>query len=264
MDLQAVRAQVEQIAREAGKVALSFWSQPLTEMTKRDIYDIVTEGDKASEAVIVAALTAAFPTHHIVGEEGGGQGASADGADYHWFVDPIDGTVNFAHKIPLFAVSIGLADAQRQPLVGVVYNPAHDEMFSAARGFGATLNGQPIHVTGLSQLDQAVLATGFAPSNIAARDNLARLPRFLGQVRDMRRLGSVALELSYVASGRLDGLWEPNLNSWDVMAGLLCVQEAGGRISDYSGGTTQLFSGREVLATNGGIHDAVLSLLNEV
>jgi myo-inositol-1(or 4)-monophosphatase len=263
MDLQAVRTQVEQIAREAGRVALSFWSQSLTEMTKKDIYDIVTEGDKASEAVIVAALRELFPAHHIVGEEGGGQGAPAEGAEYFWFVDPVDGTVNFAHKIPLFAVSIALADAQHQPLVGVVYNPAHDEMFSAARGFGAALNGQPIHVTALTRLDQAVLATGFAPSNPAARENLARLPRFLGQVRDMRRLGSVALELSYVASGRLDGVWEPNLSPWDVMAGLLCVQEAGGRISDYSGGTAQLFNAREVLATNGGIHDAVLSILNE-
>src|SRR5215213_1704689 len=237
MDLQQIRADVESIARSAGEVVMGFWSRPLTEMTKSSIFDIVTEADKASEALIVTSIKAAFPDHHIVGEEGGGTGAPAEEASYFWAIDPIDGTINFAHKLPLFGISIAMSDRDMRPLVGAVYNPVYDEMFSAARGYGATLNGQPIHVTPTDQLEQAVLATGFPPIKGRALENLAQWAKFMGRARDMRRLGTVALELAFISAGRLDGLWEPHLNSWDVTAGLLLVQEAGGMTTDYSGGT---------------------------
>jgi myo-inositol-1(or 4)-monophosphatase len=263
MDLQAIRTAVETIARQAGAAIMPFYDQPHQEVTKSNIYDVVTEGDKASEAVIVPALRAAFPDYRIVSEEGGGSDTDA-AAEYAWYVDPIDGTTNFANNIPFFCVSIALADRNLVPLVGVVYNPVYGEMFSAARGYGATFNNRPIHVTRTPDLSRAVLSTGFAyDRHTAADNNLAHWEAMLMAARDMRRFGSAALDLAFVAAGRLDGYWERPLHSWDCLAGLLLVEEAGGQTSDYSGAKTELYSGAEVVGTNGLLHARVLEVLNQ-
>jgi len=263
MDLQKVRATAESIARDAGEVLMRHWMKPHTEVTKKNIYDIVTDGDKASEAVIVAALREAFPDHHIVSEEGGGTDLSAHEADYYWYIDPIDGTTNFAHNLPHFSISIALAGRDRVPLVGVVLNPVTGEMFSAARGHGATLGGEPIRVTNTPALDQALLATGFSTDKQAALEAIAHWRAMIARARDLRRLGSAALDLCYVACGRLDGFWESDIHGWDVQAGILIVDEAGGKTSDYSGGTEKLYTGKEVLASNGHIHEAMLDVLRQ-
>lgn len=264
MDLQAVCAIAADIARQAGAELLRYFDQPHQEATKQNIIDIVTEGDRASEAVIVAALRQAFPDHHIVGEEGGGQGAPADEARYFWYVDPLDGTSNFASNIPLFTVSIAMADRSKRPLVGVVLSPVYNELYSAARGYGATLNGRPVHVSQKDELHRAMLSTGFPYDKTKQPNNLREWGNFLLRARGVLRLGSAALDLAWVAAGRLDGFWEPRLNPWDILAGLLLVEEAGGRVSDYAGASMErAYAGYEVVASNGQIHDQMLAVLAE-
>lgn len=261
LNLQTVRDTAADIARMAGAEVMRFYGQAHDEVTKSNIYDIVTEGDKASDAVIVPALLSAFPDHHIMTEESGGLGAPADEAEYFWYIDPVDGTTNFSKNIPHFAISIALADRNRQPLVGVVFNPVTNELFTAAKGFGATLNNQAIHVSATTSLDQAVLASGF-PYDRATNpeNNVRRWNAILPLVRDLRRFGSAALDLCFVACGRFDGYWESWLNPWDCMAGILCVLEAGGAVSDYSGHVEDV-SGRETLASNGHIHEAIREMI---
>jgi myo-inositol-1(or 4)-monophosphatase len=260
MDLQAIRAAAENIAREAGAAVMRFYDQPHQEETKSNIYDVVTEGDKASEAVIVPALRQfSYP---IISEEGGGGGEGSD-AEYAWYVDPVDGTTNFANNIPFFSISIALAARDLTPVVGVIYNPVYGEMFSAARGFGATFNGRPMHVSRQPDLSRCVLSSGFTTQrHTLADNNLPQWQAMLWQARDLRRFGSAALDLAFVAAGRLDGFWEKHIHSWDCLAGLLMVQEAGGKTSDYSGGTGQLYTGAAIVATNGLIHERVLEVLN--
>jgi myo-inositol-1(or 4)-monophosphatase len=263
MDLQAARDTATDIARLAGVELLGYFDQPHQEATKQNVVDIVTEGDRASEAVIVAALRQAFPGHHIVGEEGGGQGAPADEAEYFWYVDPLDGTSNFASNIPLFTVSIALADRDKRPLVGVVLCPVYNELYSAARGHGVTLNGKPIHVSQKNDLQRAMLSTGFPYDKSRQPNNMDEWGNFLLRVRGVLRLGSAALDLAWVAAGRLDGFWEPRLNPWDILAGILCVEEAGGRVSDYHGRVARAYAGSEVVASNGLLHDQMLAVLAE-
>lgn len=263
MDLLSIRAAVEAVAVRAGDAIMPYFNQPHQEVIKSNIFDVVTEGDKAAEAVIIPALLEAYPQYGIVSEEGGVGQVPADEAEYCWYIDPIDGTTNFATNLPMFAVSIALADRDLNPLVGVVYNPVYGEMFSAAKGCGATLNGKPIHVTTTSALNRAVLSTGFSYQRHTNEDNNLRAwEAMLMSARDMRRFGSAALDLCFVAAGRLDGYWERYLHSWDCLAALLCVTEAGGRISDYSGGSAKLLTGEEVVGTNGLLHDEVLRVLN--
>jgi len=264
MDLQAVRAAAVEIANAAGVELMRYYRQPHQENTKSSVYDIVTEGDKASEAIIVAELIKRFPDHYIISEEGGVSEATFEEAEYVWHIDPIDGTTNFANNIPLFTVSIGMSDKNMRPLVGVVLNPVYNEMFSAARGFGATLNDEPIHVSGCTTLERSVLATGFSANGPSSLWSLRQWETFTPKIRGLRRFGSVALELAFVASGRLDGLWEHTLNSWDIMAGLMLVEEAGGKISDYSDGMDKLYDGCEVVASNGILHSQILSVLDEL
>lgn len=265
MDLNAVQATAEAIARQAGDVLLHYFNRPHQENTKNTVIDIVTEADPASEAVIVAALQAAFPDHHIVGEEGGGMGAPADQAEYFWYVDPLDGTTNYANHIPIFSISMALAGRDGRPLVGVVYNPVADELFTAIHGQGATLNGQPLRVSAKSDLRTCVLGSGFPYDKATNPDNnLNRWGAFLLRIRGMRRLGSAALDLCYVAAGRFEGYWESKMNPWDVQAGLLCVLEAGGRISDYEGVESDgVYVGTQVVASNGLIHDAMVAVIRE-
>lgn len=262
MNLQDIRTTVETIAREAGAACMQYWLQPKSEQTKANIYDIVTAGDKAAEAVIVPALREAFPEHRIVSEEGGGADAGADDAEYFWYIDPIDGTTNFAHNLPFFSVSIALSDRDKRPLVGVVYNPALNEMFSAARGHGATLNGRPLQVTDTTDIGQCLLATGFPSDKEVAMSWNESWTAMMMQARDVRRFGSAALDLAFVASGRIDGFWEGDVNAWDVQAGLLLVEEAGGRISDFNGEHgPRLYEGKAVVASNGPVHEAILAVV---
>jgi myo-inositol-1(or 4)-monophosphatase len=196
-----------------------------------------------------------------VAEEGGGSGASAEEAEYFWYIDPVDGTTNFANNIPYFAVSIAMADRHMNPLVGVVLNPVYNELFSAARGYGATLNGKTLHVSSAETLNKSILCTGFPYSRVTNPDNnLNRWANFLPRVRDLRRFGSAALDLCFVAAGRFDGYWESWLNPWDCMAGMICVLEAGGTITDYSGGTKNL-NGSQLVVSNGRIHAQMLDVI---
>lgn len=257
--------EVETIIRGAGRIVMRHFARPVATSLKSSRIDIVTDADKESEAFIVAELARRFPGHHIVGEEGGGQGAPAAGAAYHWFVDPIDGTVNFASKLPHFCVSIALATADREPLLGVVYDPTRDELFAATKGGGATLNGRPIRVTEAAELVDAVITSGFPYDKHTNPDNnLREWSAMLVKIRGERRLGSAALDLCYVGAGRLDGYWEKDLKPYDAMAGMLVAREAGGMVTDYAGGE---FPQREdrgrYVASNGLIHAAMLRVLAE-
>jgi myo-inositol-1(or 4)-monophosphatase len=267
MDLAAVREIASQIALQAGAALMQKYGQPHDEKTKSSIVDIVTEGDAASEAVVIPGLTQHFPNHHIISEEGGGHvSAPAESAEYFWYIDPLDGTSNYAHNIPFFSVSIGLADRQMRPLVGVVYDPFSDELYSAARGLGATLNGKALRVSATDTLQKAMLCSGF-PYDYPRleQNNLREWDAFHRVVRGLRRFGSVALELSYIAAGRLDGLWEQRLHTWDIMAGLIIVEEAGGRVSDNVGEqSAALYEGQQLVASNGHLHTEMLALLQSV
>jgi myo-inositol-1(or 4)-monophosphatase len=255
--------EIADIARGAGDIILRHFAAPIPTSVKGVRSDIVTAADTEAEAFIVRALTARFPTHHIVGEEGGGQGALPVGAPCHWFVDPIDGTVNFAAKLPHFCTSIALATPAREPVLGVVYDPTRRELFTAVRGRGAQLNGQPIQVTRTMALNDAVCSTGFPyDKHLRVDNNLREWTAFLKHIRGERRLGSAALDLCYIGVGRLDGYWEQELKPWDAMAGMLVAREAGGVVTDYEGRSDpqRLDRGRYV-ASNGHIHHAMLKVI---
>lgn len=242
------------------------FARPVVTSLKSSRIDVVTEADTESETFIVQALLARFPDHHVVGEEGGGQGAPVGEATYHWFVDPIDGTVNFASKLPHFCISIALATADREPLLGVIYDPTRNELFAATRGGGATLNGEEIRVTETAELVDAVVTSGFPYDKHTNPDNnLKEWTAFLTRIRGERRLGSAALDFCYVAAGRLDGYWEKDLKTYDAMAGMLIAREAGGVVTDYAGGAWPQREERgRYVASNGRIHDAMLAVLRGV
>ncbi len=248
------------IAFEAGDIVRAGFGN-VQNLGFKGAVDPVTETDTAAEALIISRLRAAFPKHQILGEESGGSDWDVPGPV--WLVDPLDGTNNFAHGFPHFGVSLGLMVSGALQ-IGVIYDPLRDEMFAARAGGGATLNGAPIHVTPTAQLADAFLATGFPYTRrVAADNNTQRLDYFLRRSQGVRRAGSAALDVAYVACGRFDGFWESGLHPWDLAAGLLLVQEAAGQFSDYDGGTERLFSGDEVLASNGLIHGEMLRVLRE-
>jgi myo-inositol-1(or 4)-monophosphatase len=228
---------------------------------KKGEIDLVTEVDVAIERDFRTMIAARFPDHAVLGEEMGGSAAIPEGPC--WVFDPIDGTTNFAHGLPVFCASLALeVDGVAQ--VAAVYDPSRRELFTAEREGGAFLNGRPLHVSSAASLIDALLATGF-PYDVHQRldEILDLFKAFVGQARGIRRLGSAAIDLCYVAAGRLDGFWERGLNPWDVAGGSLLVEEAGGRITNLQGGE---FSsrGREVLATNELIHDAMLAVIRSV
>ena len=254
------------IADGAGEIVMRHFAAPIPTRLKSSRIDVVTAADTEAEAFIVRELVKRFSDHHIVGEEGGGQGAAAVSAQYHWFVDPIDGTVNFASKLPHFCTSIALATRDRQPLLGVIYDPTRRELFTAVRGGGAYLNGQAMQVTQTAELIDAVITSGFPYDKHTNPDNnLKEWAAFLVKIRGERRLGSAALDLCYVAAGRLDGYWEKDLKPYDAMAGMLLVREAGGVVTDYQGAPNpqQQDRGRYV-ASNGRIHESMLCVLRAV
>lgn len=253
-----------QIAKQAADILRHYYHKPdLLHQTKTTSIDLVTEADQAAEQYIASALLAAYPTHHIVGEEGSNLGAALEDAEYVWYVDPLDGTTNFANKLPMFCVSIAMTTREMQPLVGIVYNPITDEFFSAIKRQGATLNSKPIHVSHKTQLIESVLVSGFPYAKATTHDNnLTEWSTFLTRVRDLRHFGSAALNLCYVACGRFEGYWEQTLKPWDWLAGVLIVEEAGGVITDYTGNATpaDYIHGR-IVASNGHIHPPMLELI---
>lgn len=263
LDLHAVQANAIQIAREAGAIIMEFYEGPLTQSTKSSAVDMVTEADKESEALIVQRLTELYRDHHIVGEEGGGYGPSIEAAEYRWYIDPVDGTTNFASGLPYFAVSMALTDATMTPLMGVVFCPIADEVFTAIRGEGATLNGEPIKVSNDTTLETSVLGTGFPYNKATALDNNStEWGEFLIRSRGVRRFGSAAMDMCFVACGRFDGFWEQQLNPWDCLAAVCCVLEAGGHVTDYEGNeSSEIFGKGKLVVTNGKIHDEMLEVL---
>jgi len=247
-----------ELARRAGALQRERYETALEIGTKSAPVDLVTEVDKACEAMIVAALEARRPDDAILAEEGGGLDRA--GATWRWVIDPLDGTTNYAHGYPRFCVSIGV-EREGERTLGAVYDPLMDELYHAARGEGAFRNGRPVRVSPETELGRSLLATGFAYDRRESEvDNLDHFGAFLKRARALRRDGSAALDLCYVASGRLDGYWELKLQPWDVAAGALILEEAGGRFSDFGGGAGAR-SGREVVASNGRIHDAMLAVL---
>ncbi len=254
------------IAFRAGEIIMRHFAAPIPITTKSSRIDIVTAADKEAEELIVRELMARFPSHHIVGEEGGGQGADAASAPYHWFVDPIDGTVNFASKLPHFCTSIALATPDRKPLLGLIYDPTRRELFTAIAGHGAWLNGQPIRVTQTAELIDAVITSGFPYDKHTNPDNnLKEWAAFLMKIRGERRFGAAALDLCYVAAGRMDGYWEKGLKPYDSMSGVLLVQEAGGVVTDYDGQPDPQRRDRgHYVASNGRLHSEMLAILKSV
>jgi len=254
--LLAVQDVAVAAAKAAGALQRDGYGRDI-KMRMKGTIDIVTEVDQACEDLIVAELLRQFPDHQILAEEGGGRGANHP---CRWIIDPLDGTTNYAHRFPFFCVSIAL-EVAGEPTLGIVYAPMFDELFVAVRGQGVTLNGQAIAVSGTQNLLAAMLTTGFAYDvHQAENDNLDHFADFTRRVQATRRTGSAALDLCYVASGRFDGFWEMGLKPWDVAAGMLAITEAGGRVSRFDGTPHQL-DGRQILASNGKIHEAMIEVM---
>jgi myo-inositol-1(or 4)-monophosphatase len=247
-----------QIAREAGALLMEHFRERVTIEYKGEA-DLVTVADRKSEALIRERLREYLPSHDILGEEGG---LRDTGSDYRWYVDPLDGTTNFAHGFPVFCVSMGLEFKGRR-IAGVIYDPTRDELFAAEQGSGAYLNDQRIHVSKTTNLAECLVATGFPSHKRHKNPNIFFYHQITLQTHGVRRAGSAALDLCYVACGRFDGFWEFNLNPWDTAAGVLIVEEAGGRITDFHGGSFDL-NGRETLGSNGLVHQALLNEFEKI
>jgi myo-inositol-1(or 4)-monophosphatase len=252
-------ADLEPIAREAGALLMSYFDRHIKIEYKGDV-DLVTAADRASEKLIAERLHARWPQHGIVGEEGTRTDTSAE---FRWYVDPLDGTTNFAHGYPVFCVSIALARRDDEIEVGVLYDPTRNELFAAERGRSATLNGSPIHVSKTTSLAESILGTGFPSHKRHKNPNIYFYQQITLRSHGVRRAGSAALDLANVAAGRYDGFWEFNLNPWDTAAGVLIVREAGGKVTRFDGTPFRLDS-REVLATNGLVHDEVIANFTEI
>ena len=246
------------IAREAGQILREGYGNP-GEITYKGISDIVTHYDRKSEHHITAFLHNKYPEHSIRAEESGLSG-NQDSAKYEWLIDPLDGTTNFAHSFPFFAVSISVLE-NNQPIVGVVYDPMRDEIFTATSRGPATMNGETIHVTATSKLEDSLLATGF-PYDMHTQEsnNLTEFGTLIYKSQGIRRAGAAALDLCYTACGRLDAFWEIELQPWDMAAGALIVQASGGTLTDISG-NPKWFPSKSIVASNGIIHQELLDCL---
>jgi myo-inositol-1(or 4)-monophosphatase len=255
------------IAREAGARLREYFLQGVKTEYKGDV-DLVTVADRTVEKLILGRLSEVFPEHGIYGEEGTRERLDRE---YRWYVDPLDGTTNFAHGFPQFCVSMGLEhrpqgtkpDADGTLVAGVIYDPMRDELFMAERGRGTEINGKPVKVSRTADLAEALLATGFPSRKRHASPNIHFYHEFTLRSHGVRRAGSAALDLAYVACGRLDGFWEFNLNPWDTAAGILLVEEAGGRVSNFAGAPYRLASD-EILASNGRIHDELVGFFEDM
>jgi myo-inositol-1(or 4)-monophosphatase len=254
-DPRALRDAAVAIARGAGEILMEGHGRIHAPERKGRI-DLVTEFDRRSEVHVLREIAARFPDHAVLAEESGAH----PGSRVRWLVDPLDGTTNYAHNYPFFCVSIA-AEADGARLAGAVYDPVRDEMFAAARGDGATLNGVPVRVSGVERVEDALIVTGF-PYDVREHPerSLPAFGAFLARAQGIRRDGSAALNLAYVACGRFDGFWEGHLAPWDLAAGTLLVAEAGGTVTRYDGAPFTL-EGKEMLASNGRIHDEMREIL---
>ena len=247
-------------ATQAGaKVLQEYFNGTFTISHKDTINNLVTEADQKAEAAIIAAIREDYPDHHILSEE---IGELRQDSTVKWIIDPIDGTVNFAHGIPICCVSIGV-EQDGEMILGAVYNPLMNELFFAQKGFGATLNDRRISVSSKTNISNAFMVTGFPYLWEEEQPNhaLVTLERFLKQGLPVRRLGSAAIDLCWVACGRFDAFWEHHLNAWDSAAGYLIVQEAGGKVTDFKGNTYSPYQ-KQILATNGHLHNDLLKEIN--
>ncbi|MEK7672453.1 MAG: inositol monophosphatase family protein [Patescibacteria group bacterium] len=262
------------LAEGAGKIILKNAKKTLT-IKEKSLNNLVTNADKASEAFIIKTIKSAFPDHAIIAEE------SSDGkfseeyknADYLWIIDPLDGTTNFAHGLPLYSVSIALCEIKKaessknfdylsaEIIFGIVHAPALNETFYAQKGKGAYLNGKKISVSPTGKVEKSLFVTGFPPVN--QKLNMPYFLTMMKQCQAIRRLGSAALDLAYVACGRFEGHWEFGLKPWDIAAGSLIVAEAGGKVTDINGNQLDLF-GADILATNGKIHKKTIEIFKTI
>jgi len=255
------------IAREAGARLREFFAQGVETEYKGDV-DLVTVADRTVEKLIRGRLREVFPEHGVYGEEGTREGLERE---FRWYVDPLDGTTNFAHGFPHFCVSLGLE--QRKPglkpdedgrlVAAVIFDPLRDDLFTAEAGKGALLNGKALHVSRTAELAESLVGTGFPSRKRHSSPNIHFYQEFTLRSHGVRRAGSAALDLAYVAAGRLEAFWEFNLNPWDTAAGILLVEEAGGRVTDFAGNPVQLAS-HEVLASNGLIHQELVGMFQDM
>jgi len=265
--IQTFVPKAAEIAREAGARLREYFIQGVATEYKGDV-DLVTVADRTVEKLIRERLGEAFPEHGIYGEEGTRE--RMDG-EYRWYVDPLDGTTNFAHGFPQFCVSMGLEHRPKSGrpgddgtlVAGVIYDPMRDELFTAERGRGTQVNGKPARVSRVAGLAEALLATGFPSRKRHQSPNIHFYNEFTLRSHGVRRAGSAALDLAYVACGRMEAFWEFNLNPWDTAAGILLVEEAGGRVTDFAGAHYQLASD-EILASNGLIHEELIGFFNDM
>lgn len=246
------------IAREAGALIDGYLQRHIGFELKGE-FDLVTEADRASERLIVDRLKKLFPTHAIVAEEGGGQEGSSE---FRWYVDPLDGTTNFAHGFPAFNVTMALERAG-ELIAGVIFDPTRNEMFAAEKGGGAFLNGRPIRVSKTARVHSSLVATGFPSRKRHRNINVHFYYQLAMLSHGVRRAGSAALDLAYVACGRLDAFWEFGLNPWDMAAGILLIEEAGGTCTDMHGVPFDL-RGPHLLADNTLVHAEILALFAEI
>jgi myo-inositol-1(or 4)-monophosphatase len=246
-----------QIARDAGNLLVQ--KLGFAKITSKGDINLVTEADIAAENLIIERIRSHYPQHGILAEESGEAVLVGGKSEWKWIIDPLDGTTNYAHGYPCFCVSIALEHAGELE-IGVVYDPMRDEMFAAERGRGATLNDRKIRVSSIDQLSQSMLCTGF-PYNVRERRDFAReFTKFTMKAQAVRRDGSAALDLAYVACGRFDGFWEDGLNPWDIAAGALLIFEARGRVTNFKDEPLDIYN-EQVLASNGLIHDAMMHVL---
>ncbi len=248
-----------QTAREAGQVLADKFGRALQVSNKGDI-DLVTEADLAAERLIVERIRSYHPRHRILTEESGDvKEAGSREAAYKWVIDPLDGTTNYAHGYPCFCVSVAL-EHEGRVVVGVVYDPTRDEVFAAERGAGATLNGRTLRVSETDELNRALVCTGF-PYDVRERGDFVRhFRQFIMRAQSVRRDGAAALDLAYVAAGRFEGFYEEGLRPWDVAAGVLLVEEAGGRVTHYDGSPFSIYA-THIAASNGLVHEEMLGVL---
>jgi myo-inositol-1(or 4)-monophosphatase len=243
--------------KEAGSLLRTYASSGFRIEYKNPI-NLVTDADRAAEQCVIDQIRARFPTHRFLAEERGR--IEEVPSPYLWIIDPLDGTTNFAHGYPTYCVSIGL-EYEGRCILGVIIDPSRDEVFTAIEYRGAQLNGRPIHVSNMPTLDSSLLVTGFAYDiRDTPRNNLDHFAKFALKAQGLRRTGSAALDLCYVAAGRFDGFWEVQLNPWDMAAGSVIVKEAGGRLTNFSGNALSIY-GQELVASNGQIHEAMLEVL---
>ena len=247
------------IAREAGALLANYFERRVGFELKGD-FDLVTEADRASEKLVVERLRSHFPSHSIVAEEGGGHEGPSE---YRWYVDPLDGTTNFAHSFPMFNITLGLERAGEM-IAGVIYDPLRHELFAAELGAGAYLNQRRIRVSNCRRLEDSLASTGFPSRKRHLNINIHFYHQMAMASHGVRRTGSAALDLAYVACGRLDAFWEFGLKPWDMAAGNLIVREAGGAVSDMRGGAHSVASSPDLLADNHTIHEQILTLFGEV